>query len=82
MLAGMIIRPRATSARTTSGVEPFPPGDERHLVGDDPLAGHFDLRHDANPPLRGPIDSPPVGSPRREWVPGDPRFRIAEIGFR
>ncbi len=56
VLAGMIIRPRATSERTSSGVEPLAPGDERHLVGDDPLSGHFDLRHDASHP-REPIDA-------------------------
>ncbi len=32
--------------------ESLPPGDECHLVGDDPLTGHFNLRHDASTPPR------------------------------
>ena len=43
-LAGMIIRPRATSLRTSSGVELLPRRDVRHLLGDDALAGVVHLR--------------------------------------
>ena len=45
-LAGMIIRPRATSERTNSGAEALAPGDVLHLFGDDALAGIVHLRAD------------------------------------
>ena len=44
MLAGMIMRPRATSSRTSSGVELFFVCDERHLFGDGALARIVHLR--------------------------------------
>ena len=44
MLAGMIMRPRATSARTSSGARLLALGDVLHLLGDDALAGVVHLR--------------------------------------
>ena len=44
MLAGMIIRPRATSARTSSRRQFLAPGDILHLFGDDALARVVHLR--------------------------------------
>ena len=44
MLAGMIMRPRATSERTSSGGELLALGDIVHLFGDDALAGIMHLR--------------------------------------
>ena len=44
-LAGMIIRPRAISLRTSSGFQPLPARHVRHLLGDDALAGVVHLRH-------------------------------------
>ena len=43
-LAGMIIRPRATSERTSSGSDVLAVGDVVHLLGDDALAGIMHLR--------------------------------------
>ena len=56
MLAGMIIRPRATSERTVSGGKLFAPGDILHLAGDHALAGVMHLgpdrvRHSGGNPL-------------------------------
>ena len=55
-LAGMTIRPRATSARTSSAVERLAPGDVLHLGGDDAEPRLFDLSHDASN-LREPVVS-------------------------
>ena len=46
MLAGMIMRPRATSSRMVSGGKPLAARDVLHLLGDTPLPGIVDLRAD------------------------------------
>ena len=48
VLAGMIIRPRATSDRTSSGSRPSRRATCSISSEIDPLPGHFDLRHGAN----------------------------------
>ncbi len=45
LLAGMTIRPAATSSRTSSGARLFALGDEFHFGRDDAGAGLFDLGH-------------------------------------
>ena len=47
MLAGMIMRPRATSSRTVSGGQAFALRHVLHLLGDPALAGVVHLRADA-----------------------------------
>ena len=47
MLAGMIMRPRATSSRTVSGARRSRLRDVFHLLGDPALAGVMHLRPDA-----------------------------------
>ena len=55
MFAGMMARPRATSERTNSGIEPLPDGHERHLRSHHALAREMELGHAATaPPLRDP----------------------------
>ena len=46
MLAGMIIRPRATSSRTSLGRQALALGDVLHLLGDPALPGVVHLRPD------------------------------------
>ena len=53
MLAGMIARPRATSDRTNSAVEPFADRDELHLRRDDARARVVQLRHGLRPRSTG-----------------------------
>ena len=46
MLAGMIMRPRATSDRISSRSDVLAPGDVLHFLGDHALAGVMHLRPD------------------------------------